>query len=282
MYTDSQSPQEPVEFPADDAPAPGGVGATLLSRLGHCVVRLEDPALRPALVVHETRKDLKRVRALLRLCSERLPTRPLEKRAAAAARQLAPLRDADATAETLARLRWRADARQLEVLDAVTEWYAQRHRAVAGAPGLPRPIADEVAGELRAIAAAVQALDFSCMDAAALDAGLAAAWSGTASAFHRVVSKPRLPRFHDFRKAVKRELYQRELAGRPLDRMERATLKKLADVLGELQDLDVLRTMLREHDRWRGPMRRLVKQTMRELKGRALRLGAGRYPERSS
>jgi CHAD domain-containing protein len=64
--------------------------------------------------------------------------------------------------------------------------------------------------------------------------------------------------------------------------MERATLKKLADVLGELQDLDVLRAMLREGDMWRGPAKRLTRRTARELKARALRLGEGRYRRRSS
>jgi hypothetical protein len=63
--------------------------------------------------------------------------------------------------------------------------------------------------------------------------------------------------------------------------MERATLKKLADVLGELQDLDVLRAPCAM--RGAGAARcRLVKQTMRELKGRAIRLGSGRYPEGKS
>jgi CHAD domain-containing protein len=78
---------------------------------------------------------------------------------------------------------------------------------------------------------------------------------------------------------VKRELYQRELSGRSLDRMERATLKKLAEVLGELQDLDVLREALRRMEHWGGPVRQLVARTLRELKARALRLGAARYPE---
>jgi CHAD domain-containing protein len=118
--------------------------------------------------------------------------------------------------------------------------------------------------------------------AAALDAGLADSWADTAMAFRRVVKKPALPHFHEFRKAVKRELHQRELSGRPLDRMERATLKKLGDVLGELQDLDIFRDTLRAAGHWRGPVRPLLKQTIYELKGRAIRLGEGRYPEPGS
>lgn len=269
----------PVALPPDEGPAPGGVGDTLEQRLGRCIERLEDPSLPPAWVVHEVRKDLKRIRALFRLCSDVLPTRRLEKRCAAAARKLAHLRDAHATDETLARLRLRADPGQLEALEALAEWLTQCRAEAAGTPGLPRPIATAAAGSLRRVLDDVLALSFERVDAAALDAGLAESWVDSAAAFRRVLARPTLPRCHEFRKAAKRELHQRELSGRPLDRMERATLKKLADVLGELQDLDVLRDTLRDTGRWRGPLRHLVKQTMRELKGRAIRLGAGRYPE---
>ena len=282
MTMDGRIHREPVALPPDEGPAPGGVGETLGQRLGRCIERLEDPSLPPAWVVHEVRKDLKRIRALLRLCGDVLPTRRLEKRCAAAARKLAPLRDAHATEETLARLRLRADPGQLEALEMLAAWLAQCRAEAAEQPGLPRPVATAAAGSLRRVSHDVLGLSFDRIDAAALDAGLADSWQDSAATFRRAVARPALPRFHDFRKAAKRELHQRELSGRPLDRMERATLKKLADVLGELQDLDVLRGTLRDAGRWRGPLRRLVKQTMRELKGRAIRLGAGRYPEGTS
>lgn len=281
MNIDSRSRCESVPSSPYEAPLPGGVGETLRQRLARCVERLEDPSLRPAWVIHEVRKDLKRTRALLNLGSGVLPTRSLEKRCAAAARQLSHLRDADAAGETVARLRSRADARQLEALDGLAAWLARPH-AGTDAPRLPRPIATEVADALRGVTAELEGLSFERLDAAALDAGLARSRSATATTFRRVRKKHGLARFHDFRKAAKRELHQRELSGRPLDRMEHATLRKLADVLGELQDLSVLRDFLRKSGRWRGPVRRLVGQTMRELKARAIRLGDGRYPERAS
>lgn len=281
MDSDRHALQDQPAVPADEGPSPGGIGQTVIDRLDRCIERLENPELHPGWVVHEVRKDLKRVRALLRLCGDQLPTRKLEKRCAAAARELAHLRDAAALGETLARLRTRADARQLEALEAVIESLGLE-RPPGQPHGLPRPIADDAATTLRKVRKHCAGLDFARMDAAALDAGLAESWSDTALAFRRVVERPALPRFHEFRKAVKRELHQRELSGRPLDRMERATLKKLADVLGELQDLDVLHERLSAAGRWRGPVRKLVKQTIRELKARAVRLGVGRYPEGSS
>lgn len=279
MSTEQRQPRDDLALSPDDRPAPGGMGETLRVRLERCVARLEDPELRPAWVVHEVRKDLKRIRALLRLGEDVLPTRRLERRCGTAARKLAHLRDAHATDETLARLRHRADARQLEALEALELWMEQQRGAAGGAPGLPRPMAMEVAADLREVAREVAALKYERLDDRALDTGLGDAWTDTRRAFRRVIDKPVLKRFHAFRKAVKRELHQRELSGRPLDRMERATLKKLADVLGELQDLDVLRERLRAAGLWRGPLRRLVKDTMRELKGRSVRLGGGRYPE---
>ena len=279
MNGETRRDPERVELPPDEGPAPGGVGATVAHRLERSIERLEDTSLRPAWVVHEVRKDLKRVRALLRLSGQVLHTRRLEKSCAAAARELSSLRDAAAVRETVARLKQRADARELEALEALDAWLEAERAAGGPGPGLPRPVAGRVSTALGRVLEEVRALPFDELDDAALDEGLSEAWSDTANAFRRLWKDPVLPRFHDFRKAVKRELHQRELSGRPLDRMERATLKKLADVLGELQDLDVLRGILRDAGRWRGPVKRLVKRTMRELKARALRLGEGRYRE---
>jgi len=261
--------------------SPSGLGETVTERLARAIERLEDDGLEPGWVVHEVRKDLKRVRALLRLSGDQLSTRRPEKRCAAAARKLSGLRDADAVSETVERLRLRAEPRELEALDGLREWFMRRADR-PGAGGLPPPVAAESAALLREARREVRALPFERMDAAALDAGLADSWSDTATAFRRLVEQPVLPRFHDFRKAVKRELHQRELCGRPLDDSERAMLKKLADVLGELQDLSVLRDILRDAGRWRGPVKKLVKRTLRELKARALRLGESRYPESRS
>lgn len=261
---------------------PATPAAQVLAQLERSIARLRDPALPPAWVVHEVRKDLKRARALLRLCDGPLSTRSAEKRCGAAARELAHLRDADAAEETVARLRPRADADELAALDRLSAVIATRRTAGAEPAGLPRSLAQRVADQLQDVRAEVESWSFQEVTPAVLDAGLADSRAASARAYRRAAADGRMERFHDFRKAVKRELYQRELSGRPLERMERATLKKLADVLGELQDLDVLRGILRERGLWRGPAKRLTRRTSRELKARALRLGEGRYRRRSS
>jgi CHAD domain-containing protein len=274
----SEAAPRPDTGPADDAPVPGGVGLILQDRLGRTVRRLRDPDLDATSVVHEVRKDLKRIRALLRLAAERLPTRNAERRCAAAARALAELRDADAALETLARLRCRADAGDAAAdLNDVEAWLIERRNAVA--PGLPAPVASMVAAELEAVAGDLAGLPFGRLDDDSLDAGLARTTERSAAAFRRVVGKPRPTRFHALRKAVKRELHQRELAGRPFERMDRAMLKNLADMLGELQDLEVLRGLLKADGRWRGPVKRLARAARPEMEARALRLAAARYAD---
>ncbi|MGD9387307.1 MAG: CHAD domain-containing protein [Gammaproteobacteria bacterium] len=282
MNTDSDARRDGGTSAAPDEVAAAAPGDMIRAQLERSIARLQDPDLPPAWVVHEVRKDLKRARALLRLCGDALPTRRAEKRCAAAARALAHLRDADAAEETVARLRSRADARELAALDAVSAWIAAQRSGRPGSGGLSRSLAKQVAGELQDISAEVESWSFRGVSAEVLDAGLDASRRESARAFRRAAADGRTKRFHDFRKAVKRELYQRELSGRPLERMERSTLKKLADVLGELQDLEVLRGMLREGGKWRGPARRLTRRTAKELKGRALRLGEGRYRRRPS
>jgi CHAD domain-containing protein len=275
-------PRDEVAPGAVQAPAAGGIGDTIGQLLEQSIARLEDPALPPGWVVHETRKSLKRVRALLRLSGDVLPTRRVEKRCAAAARKLAGFRDAAAIGETLARLQQRADDRQRDAIALTAKALASAGPAGSIAAGLPGPIAADVAASLRMARDACAALPFDRLDAAALDAGLAESRSDSAAAFRRVAAEPVLSRFHEFRKAVKRELHQRELCGRPLDRTEAAPLKKLADVLGELQDLDVLREALRTAGLWRPPIRGLAGKTMRELEARALRLGKVHYREAGS
>lgn len=261
----------------EHAPAvPGDLGVRIQQRLERSIQSLEDPDLQPAWVVHEVRKDLKRVRALLRLAEERLPTRKAEKRCAAAARRLSELRDADAALETLARLRRRSDAAPATVpLDEFSVLLGYRRDTLD--PGLPRDVAAKLAAELAEVSRGLAALPFDSLSDQALDAGLARARQRSAKAWCGLASRPRADRFHRLRKAVKRELYQAELGGQAVERMDRATLRKLGALLGELQDLEVLRGMLKAEDRWSGSLKRLVRTARAELEGRTLRIAGGRY-----
>lgn len=263
--------------PASGAQGPEDLGTEVLTRLERSVDWLRDSAREPAWVIHEVRKELKRVRALLRLAGERLPTRRLEKACAGTARRLSHLRDADALLETLQRLEARPDAAPAAAgLSAARAWVTDGRR---GTGGLPPDVAEPVAAELEGIATKCRKLSFAAMDAEALDAGLARSRRRAAKAWQRLDRNPDPERFHDLRKKVKRELYQRELSGRPFDRMDRAMLKKLADVLGELQDLEVLRAALKPAGLWKGKLRSLARGARRELRQRAARLAAARYGE---
>lgn len=262
------------------ATRPSEVRDILLERLERSAGWLRDEALDPAWVVHEVRKDLKRVRALLRLVEPTIPTRKLEKATAEAARRLSALRDADALLETLDRLAQRAGSGEAaQAVAGVRAFLAAQRGSFEGSRGLPADTAGPVAQALDEVAGGLEAVSFAALDEHLLDEGLARSRAQAARAWRRVARKPSAARMHELRKDVKRELYQRELSGRPFDRMDRAMLKKLADVLGEIQDLEVLRTTLKSEGLWRGPVRLLARDTRRELKQRAGRLASARYGE---
>lgn len=275
---------EPVR--EDDAGPGAGtpdLRAAVLDRLDRSAAWLRDASLDPAWVVHEVRKDLKRVRALLRLAGLALPTRKAEKDCASAARELSGLRDADALLETLDRLAARAkDGEAADAVAGIRAHLAAQRGSFDGRPGLPPDVAERVAGALDGVAGRLRERSFAGVDDALLDEGLAASRADAGRAWRRVAKKPSPKRMHDLRKAVKRELYQRELCGRPFGRMDRVLLKKLADVLGELQDLEVLRATLKAENAWGGPVRQLARDTRAELKARAGRLAAARYGEQDA
>lgn len=265
------------------APVPGaGQGdlkAMILERLERSAAWLGDSGRDPAWVIHEVRKDLKRVRALLRLVEPAVRTRPLERDSAAAARELSGLRDADALLETVDRLAPRVTSTEAAEALAGVRSRLVRQRSRFGESGLPVEVVGPVAARLKDVAARLEDVSFEGVGADRLDEGLAKSRARAARAWRRVAKKSSATRIHEFRKAVKRELYQRELCGRPFNRMDRAMLKKLSEVLGELQDLTVLRQALETEGAWQGPVRELAREARAELKGRAGRLAGARYGE---
>jgi CHAD domain-containing protein len=244
---------DPVHESGDALPeSAGDLRSAVTGRLARSAGWLRDLSLDPAWVVHEVRKDLK----------------------------LSALRDADALLETLDRLALRAAGdEQARAVAAARERLAGERGAFGGKEGLPGSVAGPVADALEEAAADLGGMSFDAVDDRVLDRGLERSRARAVRAWRRVSASPAPERMHELRKAVKRELYQRELSGRPFDRMDRAMLKTLSDVLGEIQDLEVLRSALKADGAWRDPLRGLAKQTRRELEQRAARLAGARYGE---
>ncbi len=262
--------------------------------------------------VHETRKALKRLRALLRLLESELGAQAFARESAAlrdAGRRLSGARDAEVLVSTLDALIERHPrrlARRRGVLELRARLSAERERAEARALG-DTATRSEVLIELYALRARVQAWRLSERPAIAmLEPGLRRVYRDGRRRYRRAErgKGERGRALHEWRKRVKDLRYAAEI----LDtREERARGKgaghrrrprspeihqlaaradRLGELLGEEHDL----AMLAERVRGRGaagggrPGRRtrrilleLIARRRRKLRGRALREGARLY-----
>lgn len=251
------------------------LAAAVDRRLLRCARLVADTGQDAGAVVHGVRKDLKRVRALLRLAADAgADAAEFEAACARIARALSRRRDADAVLEALDRLSARvsgpADAR------LVTE--ARRHLHVqAGQRGdLDRRA---VRTELLRIRRLVQKLDLSSLKSGKIGNALSMTVESARVLTARLEARPRAKRFHALRKAVKRELHQRDWLTRriPGSGAGRKRLKQLATLLGENQDISVLKGFLRDEGLYNGRLKQLVNAERDRVRGGALKIARGLY-----
>jgi hypothetical protein len=256
------------------------LGSAIGRRLSRCAALAGSGRQTAAQVVHGVRKDLKRVRALLRLVDDAgLDLRPVERTCADLARTIAAQRDADAVIETLDRLLERAkdDKSRLAVSHA-------RQRLEARGTGettAPTASLESLRGRLLQLRSDLAGADFARLDESALVAALARSHARCADERARLEARPKTRRFHALRKAVKRELHQREWLSRRVTGTGRGQvrLKELARLLGENQDLSILRAALESESLYSGRLRALVAAERRQLRAEARRLAAVLYPD---
>jgi CHAD domain-containing protein len=260
-----------------------------LQRLGRALIddaigQIENPDVPPATALHEARKDMKKLRGLLRLLRRAAPDLyQAENRAFRdAAAHLAVMRDADAALATFDLVLRRAQPQSKQGADFAAEAH------VAGAPPPREPLLFE-AVEPAAIAGLRETLSGYREEAHAgigdLDERLAtfrgwmleareripdwrlAAKQDTAHAFallgpglkktyrrgrkamQRAYAQPHADAFHDWRKRTKYLGYQLRLLqpGWPkLIKAQRRAVKALQGLLGEDHDLAVLTDLLAE------------------------------------
>lgn len=265
--------------------------------------------------VHETRKALKRLRALLRLLREELG-------------EDVYARESDAIRRTAARL---SGARDSEVLLATLDGLVKRHPRELGRPAVARlrdhlavennrqerlTLGDpllraEALGELLAVRGRVPG--WAVPDAPGLkplEPALARIYRQGRVRYRRAAAgkRPRTPAMHEWRKRVKdlryaAEMLQREqpTSGSVLGRGRRRGQAKgrlrqierraddLGELLGEEHDLAVLSELVRGRPpagtaaraaippRTRKRLLKLIKRRRARLRARALRLGARLY-----
>jgi CHAD domain-containing protein len=255
--------------------------------------------------VHETRKAIKRLRALVRLLEEELGEKTFARENAAlrdSARRLSGARDAEVMLSTLDALiarHPRSLGRRGGVLALHRRLLAERARIERLTLGEPATRA-QVLGELHAFRSRVVAWSVRDLDGIELvEPDLARLYRQGRKRYLRVArgKGDRMTTMHEWRKRVKDVRYAAEMlerrgsAGR-LRRLARRA-DELGELLGEEHDLAILAERVRagaRHDaqqtwhtgrRTRNTLLKLIARRRRELRRRALREGKRLYRDTS-
>ena len=198
--------------------------------------------------VHDTRKRIKKARALLRMARRPLGKRYFEAddELRTANRALGPLVDAHRVLETLAAAQREGIAQLSVAANSAVRLQLESHASA---------LEGEATGDLRArtvrllksLRHQVATIDLTGLDRAAIVAEIRDAHAAARKARRRAIKRPSVATFHSWRRRVKREWHLirlvSELTGDRL-RNERHQLAALDACLGELHDVDVLMSAL--------------------------------------
>lgn len=243
---------------------------------------LDDPASDTEESIHQLRVGMKRLRALLRLVCDALgavPSRAEQQRCKALADAFACTRDAAVGLGLLG-----------ELLAAVPDPELRaRLRAGFGqtlpVTQQPHPPLAEVAQHLRLMRRDVKDWPLHALNLRHLNDQLARQYRRGRRLYRSLGDDFAMALMHEWRKEVKRLLYQLELIrGRDRHSKLDRRIKRLGSVLGDLHDLDMLELQIESHieDYWlddRLALYRLLRERRAALRSRALALGSKIFVE---
>jgi CHAD domain-containing protein len=239
-----------------DEPVAIGAKRIIANELAEVVVDLTDTINDdPAEAVHDSRKRLKKIRAVARLVRPALGDSydAVNQHARDAARELSPWRDATALAKSFEVL-----AERIHDNEALAETSAQlastlnARRAAAEAEITPDLDAVRRArDELDQLDASRDAIRFDEDGWDAMGHGLRRTYGRGRRGLKRSIESPRPEHFHEWRKRAKYTRHHMELLGPAaphiLDPLEGA-LHDLSDLLGDAHDLAVIGEFVRSDD----------------------------------
>jgi CHAD domain-containing protein len=243
-----------------------------------------------ATAVHDTRKDLKKLRSLLRLVRVELGEqryRAENDRYRDAARQLTPAREAEANLETLAALRERYPT-QTPAATTLQQALEREHELLAAEGDA---LDERIAHATEAIAGGAAGIDGWPLDGDDFDlvkAGIERAYRRGRRGLGAVRDDPSAEAVHDWRKRVKDLWYQLRLLQDAWPAVLKASAgeaHELADLLGDHHDLSVLVERARDQapgDPDTAALAALAEQRQAELLAIALQLGDRLYAEKPS
>jgi CHAD domain-containing protein len=268
-------------------PVPQGIERIVREEIAAAVRQLSGQgAPRRDEAIHEGRKNVKKIRGVLRLMQPELGETYRQENVhfRDIGRQLSEFRDAGAIVETFdalrAKYRGEADGRALA---AIRRGLMARKRQAEKQVKIGEVLAG-LAAVLDQSAERVSAWPLSQDGFAAIAPGLEATFRRGRKAMARAGKHPRPENFHEWRKRVKEHWYHLRLlesVWTPGLRAHEQSLKELESHLGEDHNLVVLREKVAaEPDA--GPLLRLIRKYHGELRAKAFALGERIYDEKPS
>jgi CHAD domain-containing protein len=265
-----------------------GVARIARGRLDHALDELEGKAGdTPEEAVHEARKDMKKLRALLRLARGEIGDETYDRENACfrdAARRLSGVRDADVMLETLDRLAEHSShalpAGEVRPLRAELE----RHRGeLRGEADAARSATAEVVEVLHRARSRVGEWPLEHEGFEALEGGLRRTYRRGRRAFKAALDEPSDQALHELRKRVKDLWYHLRILGEawpPVIEASQEEAHALSDRLGDDHDLAVLLAFAEQRGVSPEGLAPAVERRRAELQAEASALGYRLYAER--
>jgi CHAD domain-containing protein len=263
-------------------PLPEGVARIARGRIDHAVDELRGKTdSTPEQAVHEARKDMKKLRALLRLARGELGERTYAREDACfrdAARELAGARDADVMLATLKALEL-PDGLGWELRKRIQDGHSEqrsegREAAASGAVAI-----------LEAARGRIDDWPLERDSFAALSEGLERTYRRGRREFKEARAERRTEALHEWRKRVKQLWYHASLlkcAWPPVMTAFAGEAHELSDRLGDDHDLAMLAGWVAEHVGHEAELVDAVEDRRARLQTDALALGGRLYAEKPS
>jgi CHAD domain-containing protein len=249
------------------------------------ISELSDRDLEPQVAIHQARKRIKKIRALIRLVQEELGTLYSYENLLFrdATRRLADIRDAQCAVETFQKLSQRFPSRfGPQAYKSARNGLEERRNDVLGNKAHVQRIMDEVVDTLSKARKRLKSWPIAANDYSALASGHRKVYRRGRRLFTQTQDDQSPEMLHELRKATKYHWYHgRLLKGIRSKRMAKynVAVKRMADLLGEHQDMAVLRIMLLKHPERYGTyheireLLKLIDRRQEELWQQALPLG---------
>jgi CHAD domain-containing protein len=242
--------------------------------------------------IHAARKDMKKLRAVLRLVREGLGEETFgaeNRRYREAGRLLAASRDAEVKVETLAALEERFGGEMPQ--GAARAWRValegERDEVAGAAEGEVGPRLEQARAALDAGIAAIPSWPLEGGSWELIEPGLLRSYRRGRREWKRTRSRASAESVHEWRKRVKDLTYQLRIVRKAwpetIDEMA-SRAHELADLLGDHHDLTVLAADLRERPEIEGraALAAPIERRQDELLGEALELGGRLFAEKPS